>query len=271
MALIATRRFDDAEGYLERMLGDVTLPRLLIRGAECLLLSRVEFPRPILDVGSGDGTFADALFAEPVDVGVDLQPQAIAYARRFGAYRHLLLAHGHHLPFRDGAFASLLSNSTLEHTADPRAVLMEMHRVARPGAVCAITVPSEYFPQYLLGSTLLRAAALEGPARRYERFMNRVSRHVHIAPPETWRRWLEESGFRIAEWRYYFGARDTRLLDVAHYVSAPSMLTHALLGRWVLFRTKHRYVPLARLLAPYATPGADESRGAYLYFRALKP
>jgi SAM-dependent methyltransferase len=268
---VATRRFANPEGYIYRMLADATLPRLLVRGAECMLLSQVEFARPMLDIGSGDGSFADALFAEPIDVGLDPWRAQMLYSRQLHAYTGLVQAAGNPMPFPDGVFGSILSNSTLEHTQDPWAIIREMHRVARPGATCVITVPSEHFPKYLLGSSVLRGLRLEGPARMYEGFLNRVSRHVHVQPPAVWRKWLEDAGFEVVEWRYYFSPRDTMLLDLSHYVSAPSILTHALLKRWVLFPGKHRVLPYARVLAPFATPGEDRERGAYIFFRCLKP
>ena len=270
-SFVATRHFAGPEGYIQRMLANATLPRLLIRGAECMLLSQVDFQRPMLDVGSGDGSFADALFAEPIDVGLDPWRQQMLYSRRLRGYKHLVQAAGNPMSFKDGTFASILSNSTLEHTQDPWAIIQEMHRVARPGATCVITVPSEHFPNYLLGSSLLRFARLEGPAKLYGSFMNRVSRHVHIQPPATWRKWLEDAGFAVVEWRYYFSPRDTMLLDLSHYVSAPSILTHALLKRWVLFPGKQRFLPYAKALAPFATPGEDEGKGAYIFFRCVKP
>ena len=270
-ASVEVRRESGPKGYIQRMLPDATLPRLLIRGAECMLLSKVEFPRPMLDIGSGDGSFAAALFGEPIDVGLDPWREQMKYSRSLNVYNHLVQAAGNPMPFADGTFGSILSNSTLEHTQDPSDIIKEMHRVAKPGATCVITVPSEYFPKFLLGSTLLRSVRLAGPARLYEDFLNRISRHVHIEPPAVWRGWLEGAGFEVAEWRYYFRPRDTMLLDLSHYLSAPSMLTHAVLKRWVLFPGKERLLPFAQALAPFATPGDDETRGAYIFFRCVKP
>jgi hypothetical protein len=82
---------------------------------------------------------------------------------------------------------------------------------------------------------------------------------------------LEDAGFEVAEWRYYFRPRDTMLLDLGHYLSAPSIVTHTLLKRWVLFPNKNKVLPLAKALAPFATPGPDEDRGAYIFFRCVKP
>lgn len=259
------------EGYIQRMLADATLPRLLIRGAECMLLSKVKFERPMLDIGSGDGSFADALFTEPIDVGLDPWRDQMKYSRTLKGYKHLVQAAGNPMPFKDGAFGSILTNSTLEHTDDPAEIIKEMFRVCRSGATAVITVPSQYFPKFLLGSSLMRALRLEQPAGMYETFMNRISRHKHVYPMETWRGWLEDAGFNVAEARYYFGKRDTMLLDAGHYVSAPSMLTHLALKRWVLFPEKRKYLPLAKALAPFSQPGDDESEGAYIFLRSTKP
>jgi hypothetical protein len=99
--------------------------------------------------------------------------------------------------------------------------------------------------------------------------MNRVSRHLHVYPAERWRAWLEEAGFDVEEERAYFSRRNTMALDVTHYLSAPSLLTKALLGRWALWPGKARYLPLARLLTPFAKPGAGGD-GAYSFFVAVK-
>jgi hypothetical protein len=163
-----------------------------------------------------------------------------------------------------------MSNSTLEHIPDAPLVIREMARVTRSGGTAIITVPSEYFPQYLLGTTIFSRIGLRKGADVYSKFMNRVSRHIHIEPPATWQRWLEDAGFAVEHYRYYFSHRDTMLLDVSHYVSIPSMLTRALLGRWVLWPGKARFLPYKQALSPFSTPGTDEAHGAYVFFRCRK-
>ena len=259
------------EYFVERFLAEqnATLPRILIRAAECVLISDVELPRPLLDIGSGDGSFADVLFGEPVDVGIDNSRPQMLRSTHLRAYRDLAQSLGDRLPFKDGVFGSTFSNSTLEHTPDPGAIIKEMGRVLRPGGVAVITVPSEHFPEFLLGTTILRRLGLRGVADAYSRFMNRVSRHVHIEPPSTWQHWVEDAGMDVEEWRYYYSHRDTMIFDVSHYVSIPSLLTRAVLGRWVLWPGKARYLPYRQVLSPFSSPGAADT-GAYLFFRCRK-
>ncbi len=258
--------------YVDRFLTqeNATLPRILIRSAECALISEVALPRPILDIGCGDGTFAQTLFDERIDVGVDNSRPQMIRARQLHGYRNLVEASGYALPLRDGSFGSVFSNSTLEHIPRTWEVIKEAARVLRPGGVFVITVPSQHFSRYLAGSQILRKVRLAAAARAYERFFNRISRHVHIEPPETWFAWLADAGLIVDDWRYYYSRRDMAAFELAHYLTAPSVATRTVLGRWVLWPGKARYFPFGRILAPFSSPGsADE--GAFIFIRASKP
>lgn len=46
-----------------------------------------------------------------------------------------------HLPFCDGVFERVDCDAVLEHTADPRAVVKEVHRCLKPGAFVHVVVP----------------------------------------------------------------------------------------------------------------------------------
>ncbi len=256
--------------YVDKFLDDMTLPRVIVRAAECVLLSQIEMPRPLLDVGCGDGTFAAALFDEPVEVGADPWEEQLRHAKELGVYKSLAVAPGDDLPFTDGAFDTVLSNSTLEHTQEPWSILKEMARVTRQGGTCLITVPSEYFPRYLLGFLLLQKAHLSKFAGYYGDFINRASRHVHVRPKADWQRWLEDAGFEVVMSRYYFSRQNTMALDLSHYISIPSLVTKKLLGRWVLWPGKKRYLPYTRVLSRFAEPGDNEDEGAYILFHCVK-
>jgi len=253
----------DTTYCLERLLTKAPLHRALVRAAECRLLSEQELPRPILDVGAGDGSFAWAVFAEPPEVGIDPDSRALRDARRLGAYLSLAAGSGASLPFRDGPFASVISNSTLEHIPDLEPVIAEMSRVLAPGGTTVITAPSERFFDFTFGVRFFRFLRLGFLANLYRRWIGRVSRHYHCDPPTVWRERLAQAGLSLLEWRYYFSRASTSAADVAHYVSAPSLLTKRLLGRWVLWPGKVRLLLLARWLSPLAQPGPHEM-GGYL-------
>ncbi|MGQ9573646.1 MAG: hypothetical protein ACUVV3_10790, partial [Dehalococcoidia bacterium] len=92
-----------------------------------------------------------------------------------------------------------------------------------------------------------------------------ISYHYHVDGPDTWRERFEGVGLEVLRWRYYFPPRNHRLFDLAHYLSAPTLVTRRLLGRWVLFPQKARLRLLSRALAPFCSHG-PEDRGAYLFF-----
>ena len=99
-------------------------------------------------------------------------------------YRSVMFASATELPFADAAFNTVISNCVIEHIPDNDAVLSEICRVLRPGGVFATTLPSEHYPEYLLGSQrpFGRWACLVW-AHAYGRFFNRISHHYHVYSP----------------------------------------------------------------------------------------
>jgi SAM-dependent methyltransferase len=97
----------------------------------------------LLDVGCGPGTIT-AEFAERLApgrvVGLDAAPEVIDRARSEFALETLELVVGdaYALPFDDDAFDIVHAHQTLQHVADPVAMLREMRRVARPGGIVAV-------------------------------------------------------------------------------------------------------------------------------------
>lgn len=198
-------------------------------------MGRVPLRPPVLDVGTGDGHFASATYETPIDVGIDVRWRDLKRAAgRPGAYRSVVRANATALPFRDGTFNTVLSNCVIEHVPNLEATLQEIHRVLAPGGAFATTLPSEHFADFLLGSTLLRALRLRGPARAYGQFLNSISKHHHVYPPRVWRVHLERAGFRVVEHHYYFSPRAHRVFDLCHYLGLPNLITRVLTGRWVL-------------------------------------
>ncbi len=103
--------------------------RALLRAVEAELYQGLEFPRPILYVGCGDGHFGKAVSLQGIDAGVDPSRAALSEVPRRSAYRLLVECPGGRLPFADNSLGSAFSNSVLEHIPHVQEVLAEVARV----------------------------------------------------------------------------------------------------------------------------------------------
>lgn len=101
----------------------------------------------ILDVGCGTGMLLERLAARGEAVGLDLSRDMLARAaRRQGerSYRAALVCgDAQRLPFRDGAFDSVVSTFAVNAVPDLEKALAEMLRVLRSGGSLAFTSVGE--------------------------------------------------------------------------------------------------------------------------------
>ena len=106
------------------------------------LLALGEVRGRILDVGTGTALIPIVLctMTDAVQVtAIDLAEHMLAYAKR-NVDKHaladrieLIKVDAKGLPFRDGEFPAVVSNSIVHHIPEPRSVLAEIHRVTAPG------------------------------------------------------------------------------------------------------------------------------------------
>jgi SAM-dependent methyltransferase len=115
--------------------------RRLILGA---LLDRRIDPHParhILNIGCGTGESSHHLMRWGDVISFDISSTALSFCGQNGSHR-LVQGDAMNLPFADGAFDLVCGLDMLEHLADDRAALAEIHRVCRPGGQVLITVPA---------------------------------------------------------------------------------------------------------------------------------
>jgi ubiquinone/menaquinone biosynthesis C-methylase UbiE len=158
----------------------------------------------MLDIGCGPGHIAllvcERLPAAQV-VAVDLALHMLAFAERHVAasphkdrvdLRH---ADAKALPFPDGSFDAVFSNTILHHIPDPRLFLKEARRVLRPGG--ALLIRDLFRPP-----TAERAAELTqlhaADATPYQQELLRASLCAALTPEEL-RKIANEAGLRKAE------------------------------------------------------------------------
>jgi SAM-dependent methyltransferase len=245
--------------------------RALLRAVEARFYQDLlPLNEPVLDLGCGDGHFTSLAFPSPLTVGIDPSPQALREAHQRGAYTLVVQSLGGELPFPSAHFATVISNSVLEHIPELGPVLAEIARVLRPGARFIFCVPSDLFTQFLFFSDIFDKVGLSQLATAYQRYFNRISRHHHCEGPQVWRERLAESGLELGHWFYYFSRRANHALDVGHYFGAPSLLAKKTLGRWILVPARWNLALTERWLRPLYEEALPD-RGAYLFFVAQKP
>jgi SAM-dependent methyltransferase len=256
--------------YLTRQLQEMAPHRAILRAVECKFMGRVPLRGPVLDIGCGDGHFASIAYDRlPIDVGIDVMSRDLPEAAaRTDVYRHVMFASATALPYSDGAFNTVISNCVIEHIPDNAAVLREIARVLRSGGLFATTLPSEHYPEYLLGATALRKVGMGRLGEGYGRFFNHISRHHHVHSPAEWRTRLETAGLDVVEQTYYFSPAAHRRFDLSHYLGVPQLISKRLLGRWVLFDWQPRL--WERWLRSYYEEPLPES-GAYQFVLCRKP
>ncbi len=249
--------------------------RAMLRAVEAGFYQDFELPRPVLDLGCGDGHFAATTFETALDVGIDPDAQPIRCAARRGGYRMLVQADGGRLPFPDGFFASAISNSVLEHVPHIQQVLQETRRVLQLGAPFLFCVPNPGYlaelslPRWLDRCGLGRIPLARRAGEAYRHWFRRMSRVYHAEPPEIWQSWLEEAGFQLERWWHYFSPQAMRMLEWGHFFGIPTLLPHALSGRWILVSQRWNLALIERLVRPYVKTHPDP-QGTFTFYLARK-
>jgi len=193
-------------------------PVALWRAIELRVLAAETFPRPLLDLGCGDGLIAQVLFAGevPVEAGFDPWLDQVRKAPASGAYRHVQQARGDAMPYPDATFAAVFSNSVLEHIPDLDPVLREAARVLRPGGRFLVTAPSDAFRRLLAGyRDRVAVGDLEG-AEAYASAIDQRLEHHRYPTPAQWAEMFERAGMRLMRARYYIPTEVEALWDRAN-------------------------------------------------------
>ncbi len=257
------------DDLLWRHLKTVPAFRALLRAVEARFYQHTEMPKPILDLGCGDGHFTQMTFNQPLTAGADPWWGPLQKSQKSGMYRHLAQSMGDHLPFPDNHFGTVISNSVLEHIPDIQAVLNDAGRVLQPGGKLIITMPSHLFTEQLGGAEFLEKLGANGLADRYRRFFNFVARHVHTDPPDVWAERLALAGFAVERWQYYFSREALHALEWGHVQGLPSAILHFLTGHWILSPWEDNLRRTERWVRPFYEEEFP-TEGTYIFFVARK-
>lgn len=222
---------DVAVRYLEQ----TPLALALERIAEAKLYETRPFSRPILDIGCGEGLFAERVFVEKIDVGIDMNASELERAEELGAYSRLICCSATEIPEPDNTFLTIFSNSVFEHIPDVDSALREAYRVLAPGGMIYLTVPSQNFEKYGVIASLLTWLKLDKLCARFTKKYNVFWRHYTACSMEEWRLRLEAQGFTVAESFTYNSHAACFLNDLLVPCALPAFFVKKMTNRWFVF------------------------------------
>lgn len=159
----------------------------------------------ILDVGCAGGQFLDAMAKKGWRAtGVETSLDAVSYARE---QLNLDVFHGEleAANFEDATFDLVTMWHVLEHVHAPRATLLELARITRPGGLLFLTVPN---PQSVEARLFGRSWAGWD-----------VPRHLHLFPRCLLHRLLEETGWEVCQTIYAFGRHWLFNVSLQHWLA----------------------------------------------------
>jgi SAM-dependent methyltransferase len=172
---------------------------IIMRTAEAELLSAIAMEPPILDLGCGDGYFASLVKPEGMDVGCDTSKPALKRATARKQYRALVQCDAtKSIPFPNEWFATVISNSSLEHMDDIDAVLRQISRVLRRGGKLIFTLASSYAYEWW---------PLDEAAK--QRYLNFQPVYSYFSL-EEWQRRLTTVGLNLVAHQYYLDKMATQ-------------------------------------------------------------
>jgi 2-polyprenyl-3-methyl-5-hydroxy-6-metoxy-1,4-benzoquinol methylase len=197
----------------------------------------------LLEIGSGNGVMLEKMRSRGWDVtGIEFDPACVAQTATRG-----LTCYGRdlrELALPSDSFDAIYMGHVIEHLYDPRSLLIECHRILKPGGELVIVTPNaggwghQHYQQDWRG--------LEAP------------RHLQLFSPESLRRLMKETGFPNCRVRttnrsawYALGMsaamRSARRQNASHDAALLSMIS----GRALAFQIFGRLLCLFR-------PGSGE-------------
>ena len=226
------------KNYLKAYLKYRPLFYSLIRPREAgLFRGIVPFDKPIMDFGCGDGFFTDVFYGDlgKMEVGVDIDSGQLKKAKRLNIYEKLVKYDQKKLPFPDNYFSTVISNCVLEHVENLNHDIKEVNRALKLKGVFICTVMTDKWEDYFFGKRLFGSY--------YGKWMRKIQIHPNLFSKNMWDAIFEKHGFEITKTVGYLDKKASMWIDVLHYLSIGSLISHKLFNKWVLFPERTYFIP----------------------------
>ena len=258
--------------FLRKYLEKAPIFLAMERAAECRLLSKADFKKPILDLGCGDGLFNSILFSESLDIGVDISTDELAACRKNGKYKNVVGGDLSLLPFKAKIFNTVMSNSVMEHVTGLNQAISEALRVLSPGGKFILTLPTEKYEKFLFYSRMLQGLGLKNLAECYQKGTNKIFKRYHTYSVTDWVKIIEKNGFKVIKTIYYYPKKVMALSDLCLPFSIISLVNKKIFKHWILWPRLRKYIArYLELLLKRWYLYQDPSEGACVFIESQRP
>lgn len=223
------QRYFESYNYADRPLGRFSMYWFARRYYAALVRRYAPSGGELLEMGCGLGHLLGLLQDDFACTGIDLAEYAVQQTQRNAPGAQAMVMRADDLSaFAAGRFNAVVALHLLEHLPDPADTIRQVHRILRPGGLWLFATPN---PGYSL-------RRFKDPATDA---IGKDPTHINVQPPERWRAWCQEAGFRVLR---HFG---DGLWDVPYFPLVPRAVQFALLGLPALAQvlTRTTFTPLS--------------------------
>ncbi len=202
----------------------------LIRSIEALLFQKHSkyIMHPILDFGCGDGFFAETVFKNKIDIGLDLKTNPrVKESKKRTIYKKIICYDGHTIPIPNDSVQTIISNCVFEHIPDIKKSLSEIHRILKPGGYLLTSVMTSKWSDNMFGTRIF--------GKKYAQWMNKKQEHHSLLSEKQWLNLFKEHHLKVTKKVGYLNKQQSQYLDILHYISLPSLFSYMLFKKWILF------------------------------------
>ncbi len=228
-----------------------------IRPQEAVLFEKYKryCKKIILDFGCGDGFFAETIFGKnTIDIGLDVPSSRMEMARKNNVYKKIISYEGIYIPLESSSVHSIISNCVFEHIPHIEMSLVEMNRILKPGGHLITSVMCSTWSENLNGKKFLGLP--------YVRWFNKMQEHNSLLSKKQWMELFEKNGFEIVKDEDYLYERASKMVEINHFLSLPSLILHALTGKWT-FGSPHSKVEMKSI---HTLIGSDKKNPSACFF-----
>jgi len=202
------------------------------------MMSQVPMPKPILDIGCGDGVFGQVLFKGKkwaIEAGIDVDEISMSLAPKSNVYKKVIKVDASQLPFPDKSFMTVMANESLEHVLEIDQVLRQITRVLKDKGKLVFLVPNVFLDDYWLTSAPLKAIGFYPLARLFHHWRNKIFTHRHLLTVQIWEEKLSKAGLKLKSHQYLSSRKVYFISELLWPLRLPVWILSRLLRRRILY------------------------------------